>query len=278
MKKIIRTAFAVFAAAAAVSAGAAAVCAEDVTLDIEAETSNGSWGQSVKYLTSRNEDISDAFDPCTMTADSVVKVSYECDAGDEENHIELIWQSWGDHVTDIAADWNKVAPSSYEEGYSEFTFDDIAASCGTEDFSEVYAICVGDMGTPVTVTEIIITNVSAEGAAAESEEETETEEVTEAETEEETEAETEEVTESETEQETEAEAEEETETEEVTEAAEETEATEESEITSETEESGIEAGGVVLIVAIVLAAAAIVVILLLMKRNGPAKDNDDWKR
>lgn len=286
------------AIAAAVSAAAVimtsgiTVRADDAELEIEAIASSGSWGQSVKYLTSRNADQPDAFDPCTMTEDSAVAVTYESDLDDDANHIELIWQTWGDHTTSPAADWNKISPASSSKGYSEFTYADIAAAYGTDDFSEVYAICVGDTGdTPITVTSIVVTNVSAGGAApaeteVETEEETEaeteaeTEEETEAETEEETEAETEEETESETEEETEAETEKETEAE----TEEETEKETESETDAETEEVPAEtetesdSGGIILVVIIIVIAAAIGVLIFLTKRKGPASDSDDWKR
>ena len=285
---------AVMTSAAVIMTAGITVWADDAELEIEATASNGSWGQSVKYLTSRNEDQPDAFDPCTMTEDSVVAVTYESDLDDDANHIELIWQTWGDHTSSPAADWNKISPATASKGYSEFTYADIAAAYGTEDFSEVYAICVGDTGdTPITVTSIVVTNVSAGGAApaeteAETEEETEaeTEEETESETEEETEAETEEETEAETEEETEAETEEETEseTEEETESETKTEKETEAETDAETEEVPAEtetesdSGGIILVVIIIVVAAAIGVLIFLTKRKGPASDSDDWKR
>lgn len=288
-KKIKALAAAVISAAVIMTAGITA-WAEDIELEIESTASNGSWGQSVKYLTSRNADQPDAFDPCTMTEDSVVAVTYESDLDDDENHIELIWQTWGDHTTAVAGDWNKIAPATASKGYSEFTYEDIAAAYGTDDFSEVYAICVGDTGdTPITVTSIVVTNVSAGGEAlaeteAETEETTETETETESETEETAaESEIEEVTESETET-TEAVTEETTkaETEEttVTELAAEpdTAAAETEEAVPAETETEADSGGIILVIIIVLVAAAIGVLIFLTKRKGPASDNDDWKR
>lgn len=257
MNKFLKLLTASAAAAVVAVCSAVTVSAEDITLDITAEPSSGSWGQSVKYLTSRNADISDAFDPCTMTEDSVVQVSYECDLEDDKNHIELIFQTWGEHTTEVTADWNKIPVSSHSEGYSEFTYADIAAAYGTDDFSEVYAICVGDTGeAPITVTSIVITNVGeSDGSAA-------AEEVTETEAEETTAEETT--------------AEEETTTaEETTTKAETTTAAEAAE---EASSSGIEAGAVIIVVIIVIVVAAIVVIILLMRGKGPKTNNDDWKR
>lgn len=275
------------AAAGALAAGIASFCvfAEDVELDIEAVESNGSWGQSVIYHTGRNEGQSDAFDPCTMTEDSVVQVTYESRADDENNHIELIWQTWGDHLTDPKpnADWNKVPPSNYEKGYSEFTYSDIVAIYGIDDFSEVYAICVGDLGdTSVTVTKLVITNV---GEAPSSEETAAEEETTASEEEsasaEETTASEEETT---TEETTSKAEETTTSAEETTAKAEETTVKQtEAEKTAVTAESdkdeGMETGGVVLIIAIVIVAAAIGVMIFFIKRKGPAKKGgDDWRR
>ncbi|MGN0695328.1 MAG: hypothetical protein ACI4J5_01025 [Oscillospiraceae bacterium] len=292
MNKFLKLLTASAAAAVVAVCSAVTVCAEDISLDIEAEPSNGSWGQSVKYLTVRNPDISNAFDPCTMTEDSVVQITYECDLKDDNNHIELIWQSWGDHATAVASDWNKIAPASYSEGYSEFTYADIVASYGTDDFSEVYAICVGDTGEcPITVTSMVITNVGGSDGAAEAVTETEAEPETEAETEteaEETTAEEETTTAEETTTVEETTTAEETTTtaEETTTTAEETttaaETTTKAETTAaaaeEASSSGIDAGAIIIIVIIVVVIAAIVVIILLMKGKGPKTNNDDWKR
>ncbi len=274
------------AAAGALAAGTISFCvfAEDVELDIEAVESNGSWGQSVIYHTGRNEDQPDAFDPCTMTEDSVVQVTYESRADDDKNHIDLIWQTWGDHLTDPKpnADWNKVPPSHYEKGYSEFTYSDIVSVYGTDDFSEVYAICVGDCGdTSVTVTKLVITNVGEASSA----EETSAEEETTASEEESTSAEETTASEEETTEETTTKAEETTtKAEETTAKAEETTVkqteAEKTAVTAESEkDEGMEAGGVVLIVAIVIVAAAIGVMIFFIKRKGPAKKGgDDWRR
>lgn len=280
MNKLLK--FLASSAAAAVVAvcSAVTVCAEDISLDITAEPSSGSWGQSVKYLTSRNADISDAFDPCTMTEDSVVQITYDCELKDDNNHIELICQSWGDHATAVTADWNKIPAASYSEGYSEFTYADIVAAYGTDDFSELYAICVGDTGEcPITVTSIVITNVGSSDGAAEAVTETETETVTETEAEttaEETTTAEEETT---TSEETTTTAEETTTTaEETTTAAETTAEAETTAAAEEASSSGIDAGAIVIIVIIVVVVAAIVVMVLLMRGKGPKTNNDDWKR
>lgn len=283
------------AGAAVMSAAALTVSAEDTELSFEEKASTGSWGQSVTYYTARNDDQPNAFDPCTMTESSVVQVSYETDLNDDNNHIELIWQTWGDHVTSPAGDWNKIPLSEHSKGYSEFTYADIVSAYGTDDFSEVFAICVGDNGdAPVTVTKIVITNVSAGGAAAavteeteaeteevtEAETEAETEEETEAETEEETTAETAEETEAETEEETEAETEEETtaETEEITEKTTQAETEAASSAVPSPAEDETDSGGIILVIIIVIVAAAIGVLIFLTKRKGPVSDSDDWKR
>lgn len=262
MKNSLKTALSAVVGAAVMSCCAFSAAAADVELEFLEKESNGAWGQSVVYYTAANPSGgANAFDPCTMTEESEVYVEYTCGNEDGNNHIELVWQSWGDHVTPVV-DWAKITPYEYGIGYSKFAYADIVTAYGSDDFSEVYAINVGDTGIPVTVTKVVITNTTSEEAAVTEESAAETEEAA---------AVTEEAAATEKSEETEAAAETEK-AEKKTEAK--TEAAEESK--PETAAAPVEPApapdnsfaGIVLIILIVIVSAAIIFIVFLMMRNG----------
>ena len=189
---------------------------------------------------------------------------------------------------DVTKDWNKIAPYEYTDTEAKFSFSDIAASYGSDNFDTVYAICVGDTGVNLTVTGMKVTNcnitapVQTEETAAEAETEAQTEEATEAETEAETQEEDEaEIEEAAVEEENEAETEETTETEATT-AAETTVKETTAEETSATELTRPNAAEIaanapngdsiapiiiIIVVVVVVAAAAIVIIIMMIKKN-----------
>lgn len=283
--------------------------AEDYTFDVSgASESNGKWGQSfICYTALGNEEFSENFNPMWMTSDSEVIVDYTYKGEANGSPVELIWQTWGDGPVkpnpDVTKDWNKIAPYEYTDTEAKFSFSDIAASYGSDNFDTVYAICVGDTGVNLTVTGMKVTNcnitapVQTEEAAAEAETEAQTEEETEAETE----AETEEATEAETEaatqeedaedeaeieeaaveEETEAETEETTETEATTTAettvkettAKETSATELTRPNAAEIAANAPKGDsiapiiIIIVVVVVVAAAAVVIIIMMIKKN-----------
>lgn len=268
---------------------AATAYAEDYTFDVSgASESGGKWGQSfICYTALGNEEYSENFNPMWMTSDSEVIVDYTYKGEANGSPVELIWQTWGDGPVkpnpDVTKDWNKIAPYEYTDTEAKFSFSDIAASYGSDNFDTVYAICVGDTGVNLTVTGMKVTNcnitapVQTEETAAEAETEAQTEEETEAETEEATEAETE----AETQEEDEAETEETTETEATT-AAETTVKETTAEETSATELTRPNAAEIaanapngdsiapiiiIIVVVVVVAAAAIVIIIMMIKKN-----------
>ena len=283
--------------------------AEDYTFDVSgASESNGKWGQSfICYTALGNEEYSENFNPMWMTSDSEVIVDYTYKGEANGSPVELIWQTWGDGPVkpnpDVTKDWNKIAPYEYTDTEAKFSFSDIAASYGSDNFDTVYAICVGDTGVNLTVTGMKVTNcnitapVQTEEAAAEAETEAQTEEETEAETEAETEEATEAETEAETqeedaedeaeieeaavEEETEAETEETTETEATTTAettvkettAKETSATELTRPNAAEIAANAPKGDsiapiiIIIVVVVVVAAAAIVIIIMMIKKN-----------
>lgn len=302
MKKLFRTMSAAAVGILSCAILAATAYAEDYTFDVSgASESGGKWGQSfICYTALGNEEYSENFNPMWMTSDSEVIVDYTYTGEANGSPVELIWQTWGDGPVkpnpDVTKDWNKIAPYEYTDTEAKFSFSDIAASYGSDNFDTVYAICVGDTGVNLTVTGMKVTNcnitapVQTEETAAEAETEAQTEEETEAETEEATEAETEaetqeedeaEIEEAAVEEETEAETEETTETEATT-AAETTvkETTaEEASATELTRPNAAEIAAnapngdsiapiiIIIVVVVVVAAAAIVIIIMMIKKN-----------
>lgn len=289
MKKLFKTMSAAAVGILSCAILAATAYAEDYTFDVSgASESGGKWGQSfICYTALGNEEYSENFNPMWMTSDSEVIVDYTYTGEANGSPVELIWQTWGDGPVkpnpDVTKDWNKIAPYEYTDTEAKFSFSDIAASYGSDNFDTVYAICVGDTGVNLTVTGMKVTNcnitapVQTEETAAEAETEAQTEEATEAETEEATEAETE----AETQEEDEAETEETTETEATT-AAETTVKETTAEKTSATELTRPNAAEIaanapngdsiapiiiIIVVVVVVAAAAIVIIIMMIKKN-----------
>lgn len=289
MKKLFKTMSAAAVGILSCAILAATAYAEDYTFDVSgASESGGKWGQSfICYTALGNEEYSENFNPMWMTSDSEVIVDYTYKGEANGSPVELIWQTWGDGPVkpnpDVTKDWNKIAPYEYTDTEAKFSFSDIAASYGSDNFDTVYAICVGDTGVNLTVTGMKVTNcnitapVQTEETAAEAETEAQTEEATEAETEEATEAETE----AETQEEDEAETEETTETEATT-AAETTVKETTAEETSATELTRPNAAEIaanapngdsiapiiiIIVVVVVVAAAAIVIIIMMIKKN-----------
>lgn len=309
MKKLFRTMSAAAVGILSCAMLAATAYAEDYTFDVSgASESNGKWGQSfICYTALGNEEFSENFNPMWMTSDSEVIVDYTYKGEANGSPVELIWQTWGDGPVkpnpDVTKDWNKIAPYEYTDTEAKFSFSDIAASYGSDNFDTVYAICVGDTGVNLTVTGMKVTNcnitapVQTEEAAAEAETEAQTEEETEAETEAETEEATEAETEAETqeedaedeaeieeaavEEETEAETEETTETEATTTAettvkettAKETSATELTRPNAAEIAANAPKGDsiapiiIIIVVVVVVAAAAVVIIIMMIKKN-----------
>lgn len=287
MNKLFKALTASAAGLFAAAALTLTVCAEDYTFDIsEPVQSNGSWGQSFTYFTANDNGHPGNFDATWITSDSEVIVEYTYEGTTSMAPLELIWQTWDGPIEpnpDVKGTWNKITPYEYDEANAKFSYEDIVAGFGTDDFATVYAINIGDTGVKLTVTGVTITNCNMGGAAEETEAETEAD--TEAETEEETEAETEAEAEEETEA-AEEETETETETEKVTEKeteatttvketkAPETEATTTAATTNIADNAPKEGGGgaiVVTVIIIVIVVAAIAVGVYLIIKNNKGK-------
>lgn len=137
---------------------------------------NGAWGQSVTYS---NAEIN----PMGITPDTVIEVQYELD-GDEalpnQHQVELIFQNY----TADPQIWAQVVPYEYDETHALFDYDAMVLAYGSDDFSTVNNICIGDRGVKMTVTYVKVTNYDPPAKETVTEAETEAEtEITEAETE-----------------------------------------------------------------------------------------------
>lgn len=135
----------------------------------KAVQTNGTWEQSITYS---NSDIN----PAGITPDSVFEVQYKLD-GDEalpnQYQVELIFQNY----TADPQIWAQVVPYEYDETHALFDYDAMVLAYGSDDFSTVNNICIGDRGVKMTVTYVKITNYdppAKETAATTAETEVET--------------------------------------------------------------------------------------------------------
>ena len=130
---------------------------------------NGAWEQSITYS---NTEIN----PAGITPDSVFEVQYELD-GDEalpnQHQVELIFQNY----TADPQIWAQVVPYEYDETHALFDYDAMVLAYGSDDFSTVNNICIGDRGVKMIVTYVKVTNYdppAKETAATTAETEAET--------------------------------------------------------------------------------------------------------
>lgn len=130
---------------------------------------NGAWEQSITFS---NTDIN----PAGITPDSVFEVQYELD-GDEalpnQHQVELIFQNY----TAEPAIWAQVVPYEYDDTHALFDYDAMVLAYGSDDFSTVNNICIGDRGVKMIVTYVKVTNYdppAKETAATTAETEAET--------------------------------------------------------------------------------------------------------
>lgn len=116
----------------------------------KAVQTNGAWEQSITFS---NTDIN----PAGITPDSVFEVQYELD-GDEalpnQHQVELIFQNY----TADPQIWAQVVPYEYDETHALFDYDAMVLAYGSDDFSTVNNICIGDRGVKMIVTYVKVTN------------------------------------------------------------------------------------------------------------------------
>lgn len=156
MKKMIKAILT--AAIVCVTAMAMSVCVfadgEDVELPVtKAKQTNGAWGQSVTYDRA-------SFDCGRITEDSIVEVEFELNVEwtRSDAPIELIFQNYSTAKPEI---WAKISPFEYDETSAKFQYDDMVLSYGSDDFSTVDNMCIGDCGVKMLVTKVTVTNCEA---------------------------------------------------------------------------------------------------------------------
>lgn len=131
---------------------------KQITKDIEipinnAKMTNGSWEQSISL------DKTD-FDCSCITPDTIVKVEFELGAPASKLNapVELILQNY----TSDTQIWAKIAPFEYDYDKKSASFDykSMVSSYGSDDFSTVDCLHIGDRGVYIKVTRLTITNCS----------------------------------------------------------------------------------------------------------------------
>ena len=132
----------------------------DVISDTEA-TSAGSWGQAITLTTVKNEN--GVFDPAVLTPDKAVVVYYTADTAPE-----VVLQSWSG-----GEGWAKVPADETlsTDGVAVFTYDYMTAMYQSDDFVDTLdAFIVGDTGSELTVSKILLVDAASLTAGAVSDE------------------------------------------------------------------------------------------------------------
>jgi hypothetical protein len=103
--------------------------------------SSNSWGQAISEYTLKNDN--GTFDPAWLTPGCVITIFYE-----SANPPEIILQSWSG-----GAGWAKVNPFTVNDSgnIAQFSYDDMVASYGSEDFSDMDKFNIGDTDAALTV-------------------------------------------------------------------------------------------------------------------------------
>ncbi len=154
MKNILKAALA--AAVACVSAAVMTLCVSAETEDFESplnkvKSTSGAWEQS---LTLDKND----FDCGRITPDTVVQVEFELDGEPSNPNIAPVELILFNYTTADPQIWAKIEPYEYDNTYAYFDYETMIKVYGTDDLSTVDNLCIGDTGTPLTVTKLTITN------------------------------------------------------------------------------------------------------------------------
>ncbi len=148
---------------AALTAAVACVSAIVMSLSISAETedfesplnkvksTSGAWEQS---LTLDKND----FDCGRITPETVVQVEFELDGEPTNTNIAPVELILFNYTTADPQIWAKIEPYEYDNTYAYFDYDTMIKIYGSDDLSTVDNLCIGDTGTPLTVTKLTITN------------------------------------------------------------------------------------------------------------------------
>lgn len=131
-----------------------AFAAEDDILVFEGEgKSNGSWGQAYCLNIHENDKYANLI--LMLNKDSKIYVDFELEGTPTINTqgITFILQKWekegGDQI------WAQTAPTEVADGVATFDFASLADTYGSEDFTSVDQVYVGDTGAVLTVTKIV---------------------------------------------------------------------------------------------------------------------------
>lgn len=153
MKKILKTVFS--AAVLCLTAVIMSVCVSAETEDVELSTSmakksNGAWGQSITFQKT-------TFDCSRFTPDTVIEVEFELEGEwtGTSAPVELILQNFSTADPQI---WAKVEPFELEENSASFRYEEMVAAYGSDDFSGVDNMCLGDCGIVMKATKFVIKN------------------------------------------------------------------------------------------------------------------------
>jgi len=123
-----------------------AVVNDEFTIEGAAGSSPGGWGQAVTLDTVKNDGIVDA---AWFTPGTVITVLYEGTGAPE-----VIFQSWTDGNPN---GWAKVTPFTAGAGIAQYSYNDIVASFGTDDFETFFdKFYVGDTGDALTVFKVTV--------------------------------------------------------------------------------------------------------------------------
>lgn len=153
MKKIFKTVLA--AAILCLTAVIMSVCVSAETEDVElpttmAKKSSGAWGQSLTIQRT-------SFDCSRFTPDTVINVEFELDGEwtGSGAPVELILQNFSTADPQI---WAKVEPFELGENSASFRYEEMVAAYGSDDFSGVDNMCLGDCGIVMKATKFVVTN------------------------------------------------------------------------------------------------------------------------
>lgn len=154
MKKLIKAALT--AAVICVAAVTMSLCVSAETEDVElsvtrAKPTSGAWGQSITYDRG-------GFDCGRINEDTVIEVEFELDGewSGTGSPIELVLQNYSTASPEI---WAKVEPYDTDyETYADFGYDEMVKMYGSDDFSTVDNMCIGDCGIVMTVTKVTVKN------------------------------------------------------------------------------------------------------------------------
>lgn len=154
MRKILKAMLS--AVIVCVTAVTVSLCACAETEDVElstanAKTTNGAWGQSLTYPPN-------IFNCTRMTPDTIIKVEFELDGEWTGNGapVELVLQNY-EAEPQI---WAKTEPFEYDDTSASFKYEDMVAVYGSDDFSGVGNLCLGDCGIVMKATKFTVTNCS----------------------------------------------------------------------------------------------------------------------